>query len=462
MIRASLAFVLICLTVWLSGTGIVEGFVFLGPRWESPTTTFFVDIPGAGGLWNGAFEDAMSYWNDATEFNLVIDRSLEPPCDAPDGQNGVAFADSVCGDAFGQNTLAVTIAYSVGDFFTDTDIIFNDARSWNVYDGPYASGPWQNIDDFRRVAVHELGHSLGLGHEDSATSIMSTSVAVGDTITRPQSDDISGVIELYGFSGATSDGPPDIPGGLFPNNGAKGVSLTPTLSWRAVGGATSYDVHLGTSSDPPFVQNVTESLYIPGALTPSQTYRWKIISKNSFGSGSTGVASFTTTGIPPSSPTGLRPEDGEPNVSLTPLLQWNPSDRAASYKVYLGITTDLPLSGLAFENSFTPAALEENQSYFWRVVAANNFGLVSSPTQQFTTVGPPAIASMSVQVGKPGTTVQSRLNGAKIGSATEISIEGEGVTVTIAPVGANEDSRPILISIAPEAEGGRRKGHRLQ
>ena len=251
-----------------------------------------------------------------------------------------------------------------------------------------------------------------------------------------------------------SSSPPDIPGGLFPSNGATGVNLTPTLSWSSSPGATSYDVHLGTNSNPPFVQNVTGTVYSPGTLIPSQTYYWKVISKNSFGYGSTGVASFTTTGIPPSTPTGLRPLDGEENVFLKPLLQWNRSDRAASYRVYLGTIEDPPQVGLAFENNFTPTPLDQNQSYFWRVVAANNFGLVSSPIQQFMTVGPPTITSMSVQVGKPGETVQSTIRGPKIGSSTAITVEGEGVKVTIVETGSTEDNLPVLIDIDPEAEGG--------
>jgi hypothetical protein len=39
-----------------------NGYKLSGVKWAQPTTTFYVDIPGAGGLWNGSFETAMYYW----------------------------------------------------------------------------------------------------------------------------------------------------------------------------------------------------------------------------------------------------------------------------------------------------------------------------------------------------------------------------------------------------------------
>ena len=83
----------------------VKAYNFTGTQWSGLTTTFNVDIPGASGLWNTAFEQAMGRWNAATIFEFRIRRdTLESPCDRRDSENGVGFRGDVCGEAFGENT----------------------------------------------------------------------------------------------------------------------------------------------------------------------------------------------------------------------------------------------------------------------------------------------------------------------------------------------------------------------
>ncbi len=79
-------------------------------------------------------------------------------------------------------------------------MIFNTKWTWDSYRGPTRSG----TIDVQRVAIHELGHVLGLDHPDehgqTVSAIMNSHVS---GIDAPTSDDIDGARSLYG--------PPGIP-----------------------------------------------------------------------------------------------------------------------------------------------------------------------------------------------------------------------------------------------------------
>ncbi len=79
-----------------------------------------------------------------------------------------------------------------------------------------------------------------------------------------------------------------------PAQGATGVSLTPTLTWTAATGATSYDIYFGTSPTAPFVMNTAGTSYSPPTLSANTTYYWYLVSKNASGSTPSAIWSFTT------------------------------------------------------------------------------------------------------------------------------------------------------------------------
>lgn len=96
----------------------------------------------------------------------------------------------------------------------------------------------------------------------------------------------------WGTGGCTLPGTPSL---TAPASGATGVATSPTLSWSAVSGATSYDVYLSTSSSPAFLKNVTTTSTSVGPLTAGTVYYWKVAAKNSCGAGSAAATrSFTT------------------------------------------------------------------------------------------------------------------------------------------------------------------------
>src|SRR5690606_32668210 len=111
--------------------------------------------------------------------------------------NGVDFRDTLCGNDLGQGVAAVTLIRSRGSLqgfpgIVETDILFNASYDWDVF-----SGVRPGVD-FRRAALHELGHALGLDHEENELSIMAPNMSSVDKL---QADDILGANTLYGGPG---------------------------------------------------------------------------------------------------------------------------------------------------------------------------------------------------------------------------------------------------------------------
>jgi len=142
-----------------------------------------------------AIRESADDWNPISDFRFRVSESAIGPCDGgSDPTNGVDFGRELCGEgAFPSSTLAVTFSISLPltGKRTGAGILFNDAYDWGVYDGAWNP----QVAEFRRVALHELGHYLGLSHETSLPAIMRATV--GNTASL-QADDVDGSVARYG------------------------------------------------------------------------------------------------------------------------------------------------------------------------------------------------------------------------------------------------------------------------
>jgi len=186
-------------------------YVLSEGRWRFGTARIHVAIPGTGEsgvTYRDAVVDAIEQWNQ-TPFRFVVDDSYADPCSGysrstrgtgfpsgdGDGFNGMDFRNNLCGNDFGGEVLAITLSMGqrnkLGfEYTVESDVIFNTSYDWNVYDGPR-----RRRVDLRRVALHELGHVLGLGHEATAEAIMAPRITDLATLT---ADDKAGAKALYG------------------------------------------------------------------------------------------------------------------------------------------------------------------------------------------------------------------------------------------------------------------------
>ncbi len=229
MIRRCLARFALALAVAAAAASAPAGaFQLEGQRWPTPTTTYFINIPGANGLWNSAFAAAMADWNAATPFTFQSVPGFQDPCDS--SANGAAFSATVCGSSFGPLIVAITLLNwdPATNIFVHAGTVFNSSVAWSVYSGPLQG----ELIDFRRVAVHELGHGLGLAHESAVPAIMNPVVG---NIEAPTADDIAGVEAIYGAR------PPALVSAVLPSSRSVSVDAAATVFATMInaGGATA-------------------------------------------------------------------------------------------------------------------------------------------------------------------------------------------------------------------------------
>jgi hypothetical protein len=186
-----------------------HAYILTGKSWPNGSVLVLQLGLGAAGRtlqdgntsWDLAVLPVAGMWSQRIQ-RATVANVLNPltPASPSDRLNSVVFANSVFGQSFGSNTLAVTYYSSSGSTMVESDTLFNRAITFDSYRGPLqfvAHGP--AIPDIRRVFLHELGHTLGLGHPDTGgqqvPAVMNSIVSNQEVLS---TDDISGGQSLYG------------------------------------------------------------------------------------------------------------------------------------------------------------------------------------------------------------------------------------------------------------------------
>ena len=194
-----------------AAVGASQSYWLNGPTWPDGVVPIQIELGSSPALTDGCADWSCSAAGAIDRWNLFMGRvqlqAVEHSTQTKgegNRRNDMFFAADMYGKAFGPDTLALTTWWYVNDRLVEADIGFNIGKKWDSYRGTTKPGATY---DLRRVALHELGHVLGLGHPNdhgqTVVAMMNGTIGNLDSLTV---DDIAGIQELYRAPGSGSDG----------------------------------------------------------------------------------------------------------------------------------------------------------------------------------------------------------------------------------------------------------------
>ena len=186
-----------------------------------------------------------------------------------------------------------------------------------------------------------------------------------------------------------------------PSNAAADVSTTTTLIWTAGSGATSHLVYFGTTSPGTYQGEQAGTTFDTGTIANGMTYYWHIDEKNTGGTTTGDIWSFTTIVAAPGKATSPSPADAAADINIATTLSWTAGSDAISHDVYFGTVSPGAFQGNQAGTTFDIGTMANNTTYYWRIDEKNSGGTTTGDVWSFTTVSatPAAPAGLTATAG---------------------------------------------------------------
>ena len=380
-----LAWVIASVALLMGPRSVTWAYSLASQRWASSPIALQLQLdtsPPARTLLDGSTawwqvaEVALSEWNAAiadVQFSSV--RNSTAALGAPNGFNNVFFGSTVYGDSWGSGVLAVTITYTSGLRRVESDVVFKASLPWDSYRGNLRAAT-----DFKRVALHEFGHVLGLDHPDEAgqavTALMNSTVSNLDGLV---ADDLSGAQAAYGIPG----------GARLPTissiTGNQSVMLGSTALFTVSASGTpplSYQWRRNGIS----VAGATGSTLTFSAVQLSDAGSYSVVVTNPAGS-VTGGPSLLTVTVPP--PT-LVAQPASRTVVAGASVSFSVSASGVGVLSYQWSRNGVALPGATFP-TLTLDTVQVSQAGDYTATVTNAGGSVTSSAARLTVQAPPTL-----------------------------------------------------------------------
>ncbi len=170
-----------------------------GYKWDSTTIAVEDNLNGS---WGGLLDAVLIDWNDSVLMLEETEPDDSSSCANPLGSVGTPGIIEVCNDTYTQNGwLGIARVWLSGTEITSAVAAVNDSYfNTDPYNDPIAK---------RHVLCQEIGHTLGLDHQNNRRnrSCMNSRWGLWDeTFQSPNGHDYDQLAAIYGVEGGESDG----------------------------------------------------------------------------------------------------------------------------------------------------------------------------------------------------------------------------------------------------------------
>jgi hypothetical protein len=353
-------------------------------RWNCPSscTRQFSKTGTQGGLNTNAVDSAASTWTGVSTAFISLSTNGTTPVTDPNDPAGLDQTKNTIQFSYDGSLppgtpcdagVACTVLW-VNDAVTHTFA----GRTWISIGRVHVifRSAVPNQFQFNALAVHELGHGMGIRHSNerapSTTDAVMSSTVNGSNLRQW---DLDAVSSLYG------SGPPCQPAVVTGVRGGGSVGQGQTATLRAdVTGTTPYTYqwyrgNKGDLSSP--VSGATSSSFTTPPVTTAQSY-WVLVS-NTCGSSESNTVTVTPTvcqaPVITNQPPSIQPVNSGATVTLTVA---HTGSGPFSYQWFAGTKPDTSAPQSGGSNIFTTPPLTQTTSYWLRI--ENSCGRAESET----------------------------------------------------------------------------------